>query len=213
MGRSIDVNARARVPEGNSNRTLSVALQRQPGKRGIDRLSCPSRLDRKRAKEISATKRGIELAYARDVPPSQLEIPTQLIGKCRDNKYLDMGDDAMRAAEYPLLLIRDDGSIVLRGALVVNDDKSIGFAGTVPEGAKVKFSMSPGPEIIDHVIIKPGKFDIWIFDDWSTQNQAGTFIQVTIIRQLFHTDRIGSYMSFKGDGSILSDGFKNSIIY
>ena len=43
------------------------------------------------------------------------------------NKYLDIGDDPMRAAEYPLLLIRDDSSIVLRGALVLNDDKSIGF--------------------------------------------------------------------------------------
>ncbi len=74
------------------------------------------------------------------------------------NKYLDIGDDPLRAAEYPLLLIRDDSSIVLKGALVLNDDKSIVFAGTVPEGSKVRFSMAPGPEIIDHVIEQMTEF-------------------------------------------------------
>jgi len=75
------------------------------------------------------------------------------------NKYLNIGDDPMLAAEYPLLLIRDDGSFVLRAAFVVNEDKSIVYAGTVPEGAKVRFSMPPGSEIIDHAIEQTSKFN------------------------------------------------------
>jgi hypothetical protein len=75
------------------------------------------------------------------------------------NKYLNIGDDPMLAAEYPLLLIRDDGSFVLRAAFVVNEDKSIVYAGTVPEGAKVRFSMPPGSEIIDHAIEQASKFN------------------------------------------------------
>jgi hypothetical protein len=74
------------------------------------------------------------------------------------NKYLNIGDDPMRAAEYPLLLIRDDGSVVLRAAFVVNEDNSIVYAGTVPEGAKVRFSMPPGSEIIDHAIEQMTEF-------------------------------------------------------
>jgi len=68
------------------------------------------------------------------------------------NKYLDIGGDPSLAIEYPLLLIRDDGSFVLRGAFLMNEDKSITYSGTVPEGAKVRFSMPPGTEIIDYAI-------------------------------------------------------------
>jgi len=75
------------------------------------------------------------------------------------NKYLNIGDDPMLAAEYPLLLIRDDGSFVLRAAFVVNEDKSMVYAGTVPEGAKVRFSMPPGSEIIEHAIEQMSKFN------------------------------------------------------
>jgi hypothetical protein len=75
------------------------------------------------------------------------------------NKYLNIGDDTRLAIEYPLLLIRDDGSFVLRAAFVVNEDKSIVYAGTVPEGAKVRFSMPPGSEIIDHAIEQMSEFN------------------------------------------------------
>jgi hypothetical protein len=75
------------------------------------------------------------------------------------NKYLNIGDDTRLAVEYPLLLIRDDGSFVLRAAFVVNQDKSIVYAGTVPEGAKVRFSMPPGSEIIDHAIEQMSEFN------------------------------------------------------
>ncbi len=75
------------------------------------------------------------------------------------NKYLTIGDDPALAGEYPLLLIRDDDSVVLRAVMGVNEDKSIVYAGTVPEGSKVKFSMPPGSEIIDLTIEQMSEFN------------------------------------------------------
>ena len=75
------------------------------------------------------------------------------------NKYLKIGDDPALAVEYPLLLIRDDDSVVLRAVMGVNEDKSIVYAGTVPEGAKVKFSMPPGSEITDLAIEQMSEFN------------------------------------------------------
>jgi hypothetical protein len=74
------------------------------------------------------------------------------------NKYLNIGDDPALATEYPLLWIREDGSSVMRAAMVINEDKSIVYGGTVPEGAKVRFGMSPGFEIIEHSIDQISKF-------------------------------------------------------
>ncbi len=70
-------------------------------------------------------------------------------------KYLGVtgsSSDHTLAAEYPLLLERDDGSSVLRAAMLVNGDKSMVYAGTVPEGARVRFSMPPGFQIVDFAI-------------------------------------------------------------
>lgn len=69
-------------------------------------------------------------------------------------KYLNFGDETNTSlsAEYPLLLSRDDGLFVLRAMMVINEDKSMVYAGSIPEGAKVRFGMAPGPEIIDQAI-------------------------------------------------------------
>jgi len=70
-------------------------------------------------------------------------------------KYLGVtgsSSDHTLAAEYPLLLERDDGSSVLRAAMLVNGDKSMVYAGTMPEGARVQFSMPPGFEIVEYAI-------------------------------------------------------------
>ena len=75
------------------------------------------------------------------------------------NKYLTIGEDPTLAGEYPLLLIRDDDSVVLRAVMGVNEDKSIVYAGTVPEGSRVKFSMPPGSEIIDLAIEQMSDFN------------------------------------------------------
>ena len=74
------------------------------------------------------------------------------------NKYLNIGDDIQLALEYPLLLIRDDGTFVTRVAATLNEDKSMVYGGTMPEGSKVRFSMPPGSEIIDHAIEQMSEF-------------------------------------------------------
>jgi hypothetical protein len=68
------------------------------------------------------------------------------------HKYMNITTETlhMHAAEYPLQLMRDDGSYVLRSVMVINKDKSMVFAGTVREGAQVRFSTAPGFEIIDY---------------------------------------------------------------
>jgi hypothetical protein len=76
-------------------------------------------------------------------------------------KYLDFGDQPVAiasASQYPLLINRDDGSSVLRKPLYINDDKSLVYKGSVPEGARVRFGMAPGPEVIDHVIAQISDF-------------------------------------------------------
>jgi hypothetical protein len=75
------------------------------------------------------------------------------------NKYLNIGDDPSLAMEYPLHLMRDDGSYVMRAVMLVNEDKSIIYGGTVPEGAKVRFSMPPGPEIIEYAVEQITEFN------------------------------------------------------
>jgi hypothetical protein len=77
-------------------------------------------------------------------------------------KYLDISRDpsvAIRdAGEYSLLLNRDDGSSVLRTAVHINEDKSMVFAGSVPEGAKVRFGLASGTEVIDRAIEQISEF-------------------------------------------------------
>lgn len=54
--------------------------------------------------------------------------------------------------EYPLLVKRKDGTFILRAVLDVNiENRSLTFAGSVPMGAKVKFSSSPGFNAMDNV--------------------------------------------------------------
>ncbi len=77
-------------------------------------------------------------------------------------KYLGVTgsrSDHTLAAEYPLLLKRDDGSSVLRAAMLVNGDKSMVYAGTMPEGARVQFSMPPGFEIVEYAIEQLSAFN------------------------------------------------------
>ncbi|MGD8523131.1 MAG: FIST N-terminal domain-containing protein [Desulfobacterales bacterium] len=74
------------------------------------------------------------------------------------NKYLNIGDDIGLALEYPLLLLRDDGTFVMRVSATLNEDKSMVYGGTMPEGSKVRFSMPPGLEVIDHAIEQVSAF-------------------------------------------------------
>ena len=65
---------------------------------------------------------------------------------------INLGDDQTLAAEYPLLVMRDDGTSVLRAAMLINPDKSMVYAGSVPQGSRVQFSVPPSNEIIEFAI-------------------------------------------------------------
>lgn len=75
-------------------------------------------------------------------------------------RYLEVGSnlDISRSNETGLLVERLDGSVVMRAALKINDDKSILYAGSMPEGAKVRFCISPGSEVINNTIDQLRKF-------------------------------------------------------
>ena len=66
------------------------------------------------------------------------------------NKYLGVEDDLSAACEYPLLVMRDNDSYVVRAPMVINEDGSMAYSGSVPQGSKVRFSTPPGPEIVDY---------------------------------------------------------------
>lgn len=64
--------------------------------------------------------------------------------------YLDIREEDMPrfGVDYPLLVKSGKGT-VLRAVMGVNkEDRSLIFAGTVPEDAMVQFSVCPGPEVI-----------------------------------------------------------------
>ena len=55
--------------------------------------------------------------------------------------------------KYPLQLIRANGERVLRAPLYANpEDKSLVFAGRVPQGARVTFSVPPTFDVIEKTI-------------------------------------------------------------
>ncbi|MEO6681431.1 MAG: FIST N-terminal domain-containing protein [Ginsengibacter sp.] len=57
---------------------------------------------------------------------------------------------AMNFAQYPLQLKKENGNIVLRSPLMVDiDNKALIFAGGIPQGSKVQFSVPPGFDLID----------------------------------------------------------------
>lgn len=71
---------------------------------------------------------------------------------------INPGETSTAAAEYPLLVMRDNGSFVLRAAMVINPDKSMVYAGSVPQGAKVQFSAPPSNEIVEFALENLSQF-------------------------------------------------------
>jgi len=70
-------------------------------------------------------------------------------------KNIDEQKDVLVAigSEYPIQLQRDDGPPVIRAPLFANKtDHSFVCAGSVPQGAKVRFSMPPDFDIVQAVI-------------------------------------------------------------
>jgi len=121
------------------------------------------------------------------------------------HKYLNVTTETlhMHAAEYPLLVKRDDGSQVLRAVMVINEDKSIVFAGTVPQGAKVWFSTTPGFEIIDHAVEQMATFRketpsadaIVLFSCAARHLQLGPMVEdeISSVRKLWNVPLVGLF--------------------
>lgn len=57
---------------------------------------------------------------------------------------------AMNFAQYPLQMTKPDGHVVLRAPLMVNvESQALIFAGGIPQGSKVKFSVPPGFDLVE----------------------------------------------------------------
>lgn len=57
---------------------------------------------------------------------------------------------AMNFAQYPLQLKKENGNIVLRAPMMVDiESRALIFAGGIPQGSKVKFSVPPGFDLIE----------------------------------------------------------------
>jgi hypothetical protein len=123
-------------------------------------------------------------------------------------KYLDFGGkpaDIAVASQYPLLLNRDDGSSVLRVPLHINDDKSLVYAGSVPEGSKVRFGMASGPEIIDRAIEQITAFKqqalkceaIVLFSCGARHIAFGPMVEdeISAVRNLWNVPLVGFFTS------------------
>lgn len=64
----------------------------------------------------------------------------------------------MNFAQYPLQLKKDNGNVVLRAPLMVDaDSKALIFAGSIPVGSKVKFSVPPGFDLIEKTAERVGQ--------------------------------------------------------
>ncbi len=119
------------------------------------------------------------------------------------NKYLNIGRDPTLTYEYPLLLLRDDGTSVLRGSVTVNDDKSITYGGDVPQGTKVRFSMPPGLEITDRALDivselqaqVPDADAVVLFSCSGRKYTLGPMVEdeISAIHQLWKTPLIGLF--------------------
>jgi hypothetical protein len=93
--------------------------------------------------EKTVTKAEGNVVHAIDGAPA-LDVYKDYLGLASDTDII--------IPEYPLQLQRE-GYSVLRAALTaVPGTRSLVYAGTVPEGARVRFSCSPGAEITDQAL-------------------------------------------------------------
>jgi hypothetical protein len=118
-------------------------------------------------------------------------------------KYLGLDDDPLVLVEYPLLVMRDDESYVIRGAGAINEDGSMAYTGTIQEGAKVRFSMPPGLEIVDYSIEQISKVikqdagpdAVVLFSCKARHLALGPLIEdeLSAIRELWNAPTVGSF--------------------
>ncbi len=70
-----------------------------------------------------------------------------------DNSSAEEDQLSSLSGQYPLQIMREDGYNVLRAPLIGNEEEgTLTLGGTVKEGDKFRFSISPGFEVIDQTI-------------------------------------------------------------
>ncbi|HWQ66036.1 MAG TPA: FIST N-terminal domain-containing protein [Methanospirillum sp.] len=77
------------------------------------------------------------------------------------SQYLNLTDNDIPglSVEFPLIVLRDDGTSVIRATLAIDrETKAVIFAGSVPEGSRVRFSQSSGHETIHNAIAEISAF-------------------------------------------------------
>jgi hypothetical protein len=132
--------------------------------------------------------------------------------------YLNIGKEEIvaTALSFPMLVRRPDGSEVLRTALSANfADGSLTYAGSVPQGSKIRFSSSFGIETIETTIRELNEYHakmpaadlIVLFDCCARHQAAGSRIadEISAISALWKAPLVGFFtygeIGHSGDGT------------
>ncbi len=121
-------------------------------------------------------------------------------------EYLHVEDEDLQdlAVSFPLLVKRPDGSEVLRTFLAIDHENgSLVFAGTMPQGTRVRFSSSFGHEIIEKSILDlttwhqqhPHADLILLFSCMARHNVSGPMVneEITAASDLWNAPLIGLF--------------------
>lgn len=105
----------------------------------------------------TVTKANGNIIYSIDGEPA-LDVFIKYFGYF-DNFDLKGKPVSTISAQYPLQMIREDGSTVLRSPLIGDEKaKTLTLAGGVQEGDQFRFSISPGFEVIDETVKAFGNY-------------------------------------------------------
>jgi hypothetical protein len=118
--------------------------------------------------------------------------------------------------QYPLKVIREDGNSVIRAPLVGNgEDRSLIFAGKVQNGAKVKFTVPPGFDVINKTVKEIGSLkdslssaDALVLFSCKARHMAfGSMVEeeITGIRKFWNAPMIG-FFTYGEFGTIPGSG-------
>ncbi|MCI0709524.1 MAG: FIST C-terminal domain-containing protein [Chloroflexi bacterium] len=107
------------------------------------------------------------------------------------HEYLGFTEDSKPelAPQYPLQILRRDGYAVMRAALIVDfENKYVVYAGSVPEGAIVRFCVPPGTDIIDDTLQ-----EFAIFHETQVSEADALVDEIRPFQQLWNVPLIGFY--------------------
>jgi hypothetical protein len=95
--------------------------------------------------ELKITKSDKNIVYTIDNKPA-LDVYLEYLN-------INIEDMPLIGVEYPLMIKRSEEIEILRAVTGINkEDRSLIFAGSVPEGSTVKFSSSPGFNVVESTV-------------------------------------------------------------